>query len=534
MNRSDASCHEKTSAMAESPRRWPRRPFAPESLFSATDLADLLRDEGDRARRIARLLADSLRQGYRREADLDALVLPRAIHSLASAISAIAYGDSMPVADAVPGLRETFAQAERSWLERVGLLPDADTTVGDWCERARRVAMEHLGRVIVASGAQEVPAIGGALRSDEIVWGRSAARLDLCGGWTDTPPYSLEFGGCVLNAAVNLNGQPPIQVFARVIEQPVVRIASIDRGARLEISRPEELLDYRDVASQFSLVKAALVLSGLPESSIRGSGEAFRRRLAVLFGGGIELTTFAAIPAGSGLGTSSIMGAVVLAVLDRVLGRDSEPRELFHRVLRLEQALTTGGGWQDQIGGVIEGVKLVRTAPGLVPDPAIHFVPPDVLDPAGNGGQTLLYYTGLTRLARNILQRVVGRCLDRDRAAMQALAALRELAPQAAHAMARRDLPAFGGFLDDAWQLNKQLDPDSSDEVIDALLARVRPNVYGAKLLGAGGGGFLLLVCRSPGDATAVRRKLAGSPPNPRARFFQFGVNREGLRVTAC
>ena len=67
-----------------------------------------------------------------------------------------------------------------------------------------------------------------SLRSDEIVWARAPARLDLGGGWTDTPPYALEHGGRVLNAAVELNGQPPIQAFARTIAEPLVRIRSID------------------------------------------------------------------------------------------------------------------------------------------------------------------------------------------------------------------------------------------------------------------------------------------------------------------
>ncbi len=51
-------------------------------------------------------------------------------------------------------------------------------------------------------------------------------------------------------------------------------------------------------------------------------------------------------------------------------------------MLQLEQELTTGGGWQDQIGGVVAGVKMITAEPGLIPNPRIHFVPPDVLDPA--------------------------------------------------------------------------------------------------------------------------------------------------------
>jgi fucokinase len=196
--------------------------------------------------------------------------------------------------------------------------------------------------------------------------------------------------------------------------------------------------------------------------------------------------------------------------------------------------LTTGGGWQDQIGGVVDGLKLVRTLPGMVPKPEIEFIPHGVLEPADNGGRTLLYYTGITRLAKNILGKVVGRYLDRQPSAMATLTQIRELAPRTAAAVARRDLPAFGECIHEAWSLNKQLDPDSSNQEVEEILARVRPYVYGAKLLGAGGGGFLLLVCRSPRDAAKIRADLEARPPNSRARFFQFHVNLEGLRVSTC
>jgi galactokinase/mevalonate kinase-like predicted kinase len=100
--------------------------------------------------------------------------------------------------------------------------------------------------------------------------------------------------------------------------------------------------------------------------------------------------------------------------------------------------------------------------------------------------------------------------------------------------MARKDLAAFGELVGAAWRQNKELDPGATSEEIERLLARVGPHVHGAKLLGAGGGGFLLLVCRSPEDAAAVRKMLEAEPPNDRARFFDFDVSREGLVVTVC
>ena len=84
------------------------------------------------------------------------------------------------------------------------------------------------------------------------------------------------------------------------------------------------------------------------------------------------------------------------------------------------------------------------------------------------------------------------------------------------------------------WQLNKRLNPHATGPLIEELFERIRPFVYGAKLLGAGGGGFLLAVCKSPADADRLRAMLESSPPNDRARFFEFTLSRQGLAVSVC
>jgi len=234
------------------------------------------------------------------------------------------------------------------------------------------------------------------------------------------------------------------------------------------------------------------------------------------------------------LGTSSIMGSVLMSVISRMMGRTLTHRELFHGVLQLEQELTTGGGWQDQIGGVVGGVKIISSGPGLIPDTHIQPVPGDVLDPEANRGQTLLYYTGLRRLAKNILSEVVGHYLSRDRTSMGTLRELHAYPLLMAEAMTRKSMAEFGQLIDYAWKLNKRLDPGCTTPVIEGILSRVGPCIYGAKLLGAGAGGFLLMVCKSLDDAAAVRRTLEAEPPNARARFFDYRISREGLVVTVC
>ncbi len=332
-----------------------------------------------------------------------------------------------------------------------------------------------------------------------------------------------------------LNTQPPIHVHAKVISQPEIRINSIDHGTRLNIRSIEDLCDYKEPTSQFGLAKAALVLSGFsPQTSLWPEGIKSLDSMLHEFGGGLEITTHAALPSGSGLGTSSIMGAVLLSVFDRLLGKETSRKDLFNRVLQLEQDLTTGGGWQDQIGGVIEGVKIIRTEPGLIPDPQIQFISSDVLDPSKNGGLSLLYYTGIQRLAKNILGEVVGRYLNRDRAAMDTFRKIRQFPSIMSESLSSKDLPGFGELLGSAWELKKAIDPHSTTQDIESILERVKSHIFGAALMGAGAGGFLFMICRSKNDADRIRKELIDKPPNKQARFFDYSVSLEGLKLTMC
>ncbi len=531
------------------------RIFSPEGELSAAEISFLARSAkggkggAGRAQWIVAIAKEATRafeaEAGRKRPGLESLEIPRILHTLASVVLVVAgAGDRRDRregrnrsygSDIATTLEAGLTGMEKRRLREQGLPVERARDPRRWARELNDAAFRHLSRTIVSSsGAMPAPPKN-MLRSDEIVWGRSPARLDLGGGWTDTPPYSLERGGCVINAAVDLNGQAPIQAYARVIEEHEIRINSIDHSTRVAVRELDELLDYRKPASKFALAKAALALTGFaPEAAAWPRGMKTLEGMLKSFGGGIELTTLAAIPSGSGLGTSSIMGAVLISIMGRVVGRRLASRELFHAVLKLEQEMTTGGGWQDQIGGAVGGVKMISVAKGLVPDPQIRFVPADVLDPAGNGGRTLLYYTGLRRLAKNILQEVVGRYLDRDRAAMETLRRLRAFPPLMAEAMGMRDEARFGELIDVAWRLNVDLDPDHTTAEIEELREKVAKHVHGAKLLGAGGGGFLLMACKSEDDAAAVRRMLEKEPPNDKARFFDFSVSREGLVTTVC
>lgn len=514
---------------AEEIRDSLREIFQHSSGFSSKDLATLLEDldNTERADWISRIMAEVRHH--------TGFIFSRIIHTLGSAIKSDLFEKEQEWTETLQTVYENLADTDKTWWDSMGLDRSAFADAEIWCEKAQNRAFENLSRTIVWSDQKPEKYPRCAVRSDEIIWGRAPARLDLGGGWTDTPPYALENGGSVINAAVNLNCQPPIHVYARVVEKPEIRIASIDHGMRITIKDLEDLMDYREATSTFGLAKAALVLLGFSlDKSNWPSGVKTLKDMLKHFGGGIELTTLAAIPSGSGLGTSSIMGAVLMSVINKMIGKTTTNRELFNLVLQLEQELTTGGGWQDQIGGTIEGVKMITTEPSLVPDPKIQTVKPDMLNPRINQGQTLLYYTGMRRLAKNILRNIVGHYLDRDRATMETLHKLHIFPPLLADAMERSDMGRFGELIDGALQLKKEIDPDSSNPEMEKILEKFKPYMIGATFLGAGGGGFLFVVCKSPEDAAAARKALEKDPPNSLARFFDYDISDTGLEVTVC
>jgi len=510
--------------------------FRLDSDFSAAEMALIFTclPRPERARWVRDIMKEARYQwGDEAATGMERLEFSRIIHTLGSAILMSRKEKRSAWDKSSPELSSLLGKEEKEWLASLKIQPDKNQRIEDWGKNLKYAAFENLSRTIVLSKRDISRYPKNAVRSDEIIWGRAPARLDLGGGWTDTPPYALEKGGCVINAAVNLNGQPPIHVYARKIKKLEIHIASIDHGVSLVISELDELLDYKKDTSKFGLAKAAIALSGFaPDNADWPEKTQSLRDMLALFGGGIEITTLAAIPSGSGLGTSSIMGAVLISVIARMMGQNLSQRELFHRVLQLEQELTTGGGWQDQIGGSVEGVKIINTNPGMIPDPRIHYLPSDVLD--SGGGQTLLYYTGICRLAKNILQNVVGNYLDRDRASMTTLHKLHDLPPLIVDAMTSKDTKRFGELIDFAWRLNKEIDPGSTTPVIENILKRLRPYMYGAKLLGAGGGGFLLIICKSAKHTASARKLLENNPPNRLARFFDYEISKEGLIVTTC
>lgn len=368
--------------------------------------------------------------------------------------------------------------------------------------------------------------------ADQIVWARSPVRLDLAGGWTDTPPYCLIHGGSVVNMAAELNGQPPIQAFVRICQEPHFVMRSIDLGVECRVESWEELSTYADVGSGFAIAKAALALAGFhPDFGVASKYASLREQLRD-FGGGIELSLLAATPKGSGLGTSSILAATLLGALGNLCGLGWDQAEIGARTLVLEQMLTTGGGWQDQYGGVLHGIKWLRTRPGYDQTPEVRWLPEHLFRSAWFRDCALLYYTGITRVAKSILAEIVrGMFLNSSRH-LPLLAQLERHASHTYELLQRDDWDALGAAVAETWRLNTALDEGANTPEVQGILDAVSDWTAGAKLLGAGGGGYLLLLAKDPEAATHIRSTLNNSPPNAGARFVDISISATGLQVT--
>jgi fucokinase len=199
-----------------------------------------------------------------------------------------------------------------------------------------------------------------------------------------------------------------------------------------------------------------------------------------------------------------------------LLGVKLDQARLFDEVLCLEQMLTTGGGWQDQVGGLVGGVKLVTTGPGLPQEIQVSPVQMSPETQAELADRLRLVYTGQQRLAKNLLRAVMGRWMARDPEMVWIQREIARLAKAMRDALSDGDLDLFGELLTEHWVLNKRMDPGCTNPFIDGLFDMMKPYINGGKLAGAGGGGFAILIVRDRGAArdldSALESTYSGTP----------------------
>lgn len=329
-------------------------------------------------------------------------------------------------------------------------------------------------------------------------------RVNFGGGWSDTPPYCNENGGTVLNAAILLNGDRPVKVSLRRLEEKKIVFESADMDVHGEFTNISALQSVGDPFDSFVLQKAALLACGVIPAT-GGDLDAILTRL----GGGIWMDTeVVGVPKGSGLGTSSILAAGCCKALFEFLGVQYSEDDLYSTVLCMEQIMSTGGGWQDQVGGVTDGIKYITSKPGLKQEIKVSHVILDEETKKELNDRFTIIYTGQRRLARNLLRDVVGRYIGNEPDTVYALNEIQRNAALQRFELERGNVDAFATLLSEHWKLSKMIDAGSTNTLIDQIFDAVDDLLAGRMICGAGGGGFLQVVLKKGIEKSQLQSRL--------------------------
>ena len=330
-------------------------------------------------------------------------------------------------------------------------------------------------------------------------------RVNWGGGWTDTPPYCNEKGGVVLNAAILLNGQEPIEVELRKLPEKHIEFASLDLDAHGVVTTAAEIQDCHNPYDSFALHKAALIACGI----IPMEGEADLEKILDEMGGGFYMSTCVkGVPKGSGLGTSSILSGACVRALGKFLGTNWSDSDVYELVLNLEQIMSTGGGWQDQVGGLTGGIKYITSRTGMKQKLKVEYLDLDEATKADLQERFALIYTGQRRLARNLLRDVVGNYIGGKKESKEALEEMKHLAVMMRYELEQGDVDAFARLLNEHWEVSKKLDAGSTNTCIDQIFASCEDLIDGKFISGAGGGGFLQVVLKKGVSKEMLRARL--------------------------
>jgi galactokinase/mevalonate kinase-like predicted kinase len=206
--------------------------------------------------------------------------------------------------------------------------------------------------------------------------------------------------------------------------------------------------------------------------------------------------------------------------------------EIGRRTLVLEQLLTTGGGWQDQFGGVLGGVKLLQTQRGFEQTPLVRWLPDDIFTQPEYAQCHLLYYTGITRTAKNILSEIVRRMFLNHNGQLQMLREMKAHALDMYETIQRHDFNQLGALVRKTWIQNQTIDSGTNPAAVKALTDLVDDLCLGYKLPGAGGGGYLYMVAKDPEAAARIKQILAVNRTNSNARFVEMSLSKKGLQIS--
>lgn len=313
-----------------------------------------------------------------------------------------------------------------------------------------------------------------------IIRSKVPLRISFAGGGTDISPYKDEYGGAVLSATIDKYAYGSL----RVREDRNITVKSLDYDIMAKYHLDEEM----KFDGELDLVKAVI------------------KKLNNGYASGFDFFIHSDAPPGSGLGSSSTMVVALIGLLkhyQRLPLTNYEIAELAYRIERVELGIS--GGLQDQYAAAFGGFNFIEfTDSAVIVNPLR--VDSDILNELEYN--LLLCYTGRTRLSANIISTQVDAYRRQEREVLAAMQEMKAITIELKNALLQGRLTAFGTLLHEAWRNKKRMARQITNESIDRLYETAREyGALGGKILGAGGGGYLLVYCRF-GTKHVIAEKL--------------------------
>jgi D-glycero-alpha-D-manno-heptose-7-phosphate kinase len=302
-----------------------------------------------------------------------------------------------------------------------------------------------------------------------IIRSKAPLRISFCGGGTDVSPYVEERGGVVLSATIDKYAYGSL----RLRDDQSITVQSLD----YDIVAKYRVDDDFEYDGELDLVKAVL------KNMCNGNGQ------------GLDFFIHSDAPPGSGLGSSSTMVVALIGLIkhwQRLPLTNYEMAELAYQIERVDLAIQ--GGMQDQYAAVFGGFNFIEFGPSVV---VVNPLRIDIEIINELEYSLLLCYTGRTRLSANIITTQVGAYVRGETEVLRAMDELKSITVEMKNALLQGRLNDFGLLLHEAWNHKKKMAKQITTSNIDRLYETARENgALGGKILGAGGGGYLLLYCQ--------------------------------------
>lgn len=340
-----------------------------------------------------------------------------------------------------------------------------------------------------------------------LVRSKAPLRLGLAGGGTDVSPYSDQYGGCVLNATLDM--------YAHSTLEP----------------HPDHAVEFiaKDLQQQWrATARAPIAVDG--ELKLH---KAIHARVVRQFCGGeplpVRLTTYSDAPPGSGLGTSSTMVVSILAAYQEYLKLPLGEYDLAHLAFDIERNdCKLSGGKQDQYAATFGGVNFMEFAR----DDKVIINPLRIREAIVNElhARILLYYTGQSRESAKIIDDQIKAVKSDDGGkSVESMHALKRIAYEMKELLLKSDLDGVTRLFRESWEAKKAMAKSISNGTIDhAAELAIGAGADAVKVSGAGGGGFMMIFT-DPTKKLDVQRALASTD----GHFVKFNFTNHGVQSWA-